>query len=63
MRDPSGMEMMQNMSPMGGIGLMSTILNSIDDKNTPIYIRYTVTRPVFGILLLNSEDEEKVSVP
>jgi hypothetical protein len=63
MRNPFGIEMMETMSHFGGMGSIPTIFASFGNAETPLLVRYTVRQPAFGILLINNEDEEKVSVP
>ncbi len=44
------------------MSLMSTFIARMGDEDAPVFIRYTVSRPVFGILMIENEDDDKTPV-
>lgn len=45
-----------------GMNLMSSIFSNGGNEEPPILVRYTINRPVFSILIIDTEEDQKTPV-
>lgn len=45
-----------------GMNMMSTIFSNVENGDAPMFIRYSIGRPVFSILIIDTEEDNKTPV-